>query len=504
MESPLYIDKINNYQQQLEDSNERIRILENELKRYKTSADSANYGLWNFDLVTNTPFISVPWKTMLGFREEEELVLDGLLEKLLHPEDRDRVLQRFEEFKQEKHTVYNEVFRMLHTDGTFRWIKSRAKSIKDKSGKVIMLAGSHTDITEIKEAELALRESENKYKMLFQNSLVGIFRSEVATGKIIEANDKVWDIVGKKNANSSLTFDFYKNPKDRDDIINVLRTKGRIEDVELEIRKKNGELIWVLFSAFLFKKEEIIETVIIDITERKNTFLELQKVNFELDNFVYHASHDLRSPLSSILGLLNIYKMEKNPSIQADCIDRIENSIMRLDNLVGDLLSISRNDRVNDPHVDFNFLIEINDSISSCFSGLITKNLDIRVRVKQPMPFVSDLTRVRTILNNLISNAIKYRDLEKPLSIINIDVEVNRKEALLKIEDNGQGIEENKINNIFNMFFRANEKSQGSGLGLYIVKNAIEKLKGEIDLETKMLEGSTFSVVIPNSNISES
>ena len=139
--------------------------------------------------------------------------------------------------------------------------------------------------------------------------------------------------------------------------------------------------------------------------------------------------------------------------MQADCIDRIESSVKRLDALVGDLLSISRNNRVNDPLIEINFLVEINNSINNYFNGLETNSLDIRVIVKQPMPFVSDLTRVRVVLNNLISNAIKYRDINKNLSIITINVEVKKKSTLFSIEDNGQGIEKNKIIPIKLSFF---------------------------------------------------
>lgn len=490
------------YQQQFEAYKKKIEFLEKELNLYKTSANSANDGLWDFDLITNTNFISVPWKTMLGFDENEELELDGLWDKLLHPEDKEQVVKRYDDFKEGKVFCYNEKFRLLHKNGTYRWIRSRAKNIKDKTGKVVRLSGSHTDITEIKEGEDALKESEKKYKALFQNSLVGMCRSDLKTGKILESNRKIWEIVGGQNSNHNdiISSEYYKNPKDKKKIINTLLRKGEIEHFEVEIIRKDDVPIWVLISSKLYADLGYIESIVIDITERKQAALELKKVNFELDNFVYHASHDLRSPLSSMLGLLNIYKQEKEPSVQEECIDRIEKSVKRLDNFIGDLLSISRNDRVNEPCLSLNFLIEINESIKSYFSGFDMKRIDIQVRVRQPVPFISDLTRVRVILNNIISNAIKYRDLEKSLSIIQIDVEVNKKEALLRVEDNGQGIDENKINKVFDMFYRAHEDSQGSGLGLYIVKNVIEKLRGSIEVKTERNVGSMFSVVIPNSN----
>lgn len=495
MESSLKIEEIKN---QLDAYKKQVEYLERELNRYKMASDGASDGLWDYDLVRNEPFISQPWKTMLGIKGDEDIDLEGLWEKRLHPDDKEGMLAKFQSFQEGKETTYNEIFRLLHNDGTYRWINSRAKNIKDDSGNVIRVSGSHTDITAKKAAEDALRESEIKYKMLFQNSLVGMFRTDLRTGEIIEANDKAWEIFGEIDKENQSTFDYYKDPNDREKIINAVRETGKAENLEVEVKRADGELIWVLFSASIDLKNNIIETIVIDITERKEAVLELQKVNFELDNFVYHASHDLRSPLSSILGLLNIYKKEDNPSVKADCIDRVENSVMRLDHLVHELLAISRNDRINDDHVSMNFLVEINNSISSYFSGLNSKQLDIHVRVHQPQVFISDLTRVRIILNNLISNAIKYRDLSKPMSIIEIDVAVDEEKAEIIIKDNGQGIPENEIGHIFEMFVRANENSEGSGLGLYIVKNVIEKLAGTIYVKSELEKGTTFNVMIPN------
>ena len=226
--------------------------------------------------------------------------------------------------------------------------------------------------------------------------------------------------------------------------------------------------------------------------------MELQKVNFELDSFIYHASHDLRSPLRSIIGLIEVYRLEENEKVKKECIEKIEGSVKRLDHLVMELLSISRNDRINDPHVEVNFMVEINNSVSSYYNASNNQGLEILTKVKQPVKFGSDLTRVRIILNNLISNAIKYRSPEKERNYILVDVEANEKFARLKVEDNGEGIESSKVPHIFDMFYRATERSEGSGLGLYIVKRVAQKLNAKIEVYSEELEGTTFVITIPN------
>jgi signal transduction histidine kinase len=141
---------------------------------------------------------------------------------------------------------------------------------------------------------------------------------------------------------------------------------------------------------------------------------------------------------------------------------------------------------------------EINYSFTNFYHVSDARNIDLRLNVRQPWAFVSDVTRVRIILNNLISNAFKYRSYERDQSFIRIDVNVTDKEAVFIIEDNGEGIPAEKLPNIFDMFVRASESSEGSGLGLYIVKNVIEKLKGEVKLESELDVGTKFTVTIPN------
>lgn len=484
----------------LEGKEEECARLKAKLSKYELAANGADDGLWDWDLITNELFISTPWKTMLGFAADEAIDLEGLWESLLHPDEKEQALAYVQSFFDGSSGEYDTSFRLRHKDGSYRWIRSRAKAVRDKNGKVIRISGTHTDITERKLAQDALLKSELKFRAIFENSLVGMFRTDVKTGEIIESNDKFWEIMRSNRREGLTTLDYYKKPEDREIVLNALKEKDTAENMEMEIQRGDGKFIWVSFNLRYYRDEGIIETIITDITDRKNNLLELQKVNFELDSFVYHASHDLRSPLRSVMGLLNIYKEETNPSVRAECIDMIEGSVKRLDNLVVELLSISRNDRVDDLHVPLNFLIEIDNSISSYYNASNTENLDIRVRVIQPVPFVSDLTRVRIVLNNLISNAIKYRDTSKLMSLVEVDVEVNNKEAILKVSDNGEGIEQSKLGHIFDMFYRATENSEGSGLGLYIVKNVVGKLNAKINVESEELEGSTFSVVIPNTS----
>jgi PAS domain S-box-containing protein len=482
-----------------------IKQLQHKLNIYETAASGANDGLWDWDYVNQQPFVSKPWKTMLGIDENEDVTLnDGLWQSLLHPDDFKETTENFKAFVKGKDEHLSQEFRMRHADGTYRWILSKAKVIRDEQGKGIRVSGSHTDITDRIESTNAIKISEEKYKSLFENTLVGMFHSDFKTGEIIESNEKLWDIFKAKKEDGILTFDFYKNPKDRERVLKSLEKTGKAENVELEVVRGDGKPIWVSFNIIYYPEQGILETVIVDITERKKNILELERVNFELDSFVYHASHDLRSPLRSVLGLIDLYRLEESTKIKDQCIERIESSVKRLDDLVMDLLSISRNDRINDPYTDLNLIVEINNSISSYYNASDTKGLQIIAKVHQPVTFRSDATRLRIILNNVISNAIKYRSFDVDVSIIKIEAKVDETECVLTIEDNGEGIEESKLPHIFDMFYRATVKSVGSGLGLYIVKKVVDKLNAKIEVKSEELEGTTFKVTIPNSKNTDS
>ena len=337
-----------------------------------------------------------------------------------------------------------------------------------------------------------------KYQSLFENSPMAIFRTNARTGEILYASPMVWKILGCEPQEGASTLNFYANPEDRANLLKDLMEHGRVEDREILVKKADGNTIWATFSVIYYPQENAVEGVMMDISKIKDSLMELQKVNYELDNFVYHASHDLRAPLRSIIGLINLLRMEKTDSGKEHCLEMIEGSIKRLDNLVIDLLQISRGSRTNNSTDYISLITEVNNSITNFYHVDDSESIQIITKIKQPVDFVSDLTRVRIVLNNLISNAIKYRRTDQEQSKIIIEATVSEEHAIIRVEDNGQGIPESKLKAIFEMFVRATDNNQGSGLGLYIVKNVVEKLGGKINVESEEGSGSVFTLKLPN------
>ncbi|MES2730788.1 MAG: two-component regulator propeller domain-containing protein [Bacteroidota bacterium] len=225
---------------------------------------------------------------------------------------------------------------------------------------------------------------------------------------------------------------------------------------------------------------------------------ELKKINAELDRFVYRASHDLRAPLTSILGLINITKTEPNESSKGLYLGLMEKSVHKLDTFIQNIIDYSKNARteVVSKQIDFESLVweTFEDLKYMDESTQIEKVIQIHGNA----PFYSDPFRLKIIFNNMISNAIRYRN-PKNASFIKINVEVNAQRALLTFTDNGCGIPVNSLDKIFDMFYRASQANVGSGLGLYIVKEVITTMKGGIHVQSVLGYGTTFVVELPSS-----
>lgn len=227
---------------------------------------------------------------------------------------------------------------------------------------------------------------------------------------------------------------------------------------------------------------------------------ELKKINKELDSFVYSVSHNLRAPLMSVLGLLDLAKHE-NQNNKSDLdlyFSMMETSIHKLDETVKEILDYSRNARqnVSVEKIDLKKMIDEHFEKMQFMPG--SQSIQRFISIHEKASFHSDNYRLSVIMNNLISNAIKYHDPEKVSPFIRIAVEVDEEKAVMIFEDNGIGIEERYLDKVFDMFFRGTEKNKGAGLGLYIVKEAIDKLGGKIAIQSKVGQGTLFTIELPN------
>lgn len=224
---------------------------------------------------------------------------------------------------------------------------------------------------------------------------------------------------------------------------------------------------------------------------------ELKQTNRELDMFVYSASHDLKAPLSSLKGLMNIYSKETDEQAKTELVEMMRSSVSKLDNFISEVIDYSKNSRTDLAFEEIDFDLVISDILSSYQYMENTDQIDIKLDIGEG-PYFSDKNRVRIILNNLMSNAIRYSDLEKQKSYLKISISQFDGIIQFVLSDNGIGIDKEHQPKVFDMFYRANDNSIGSGLGLYIVKEALETLNGSIELSSELDKGSTFIIQFPN------
>nr|WP_121273376.1 hybrid sensor histidine kinase/response regulator [Pedobacter schmidteae] len=227
----------------------------------------------------------------------------------------------------------------------------------------------------------------------------------------------------------------------------------------------------------------------------RNKVAELEKTNDELNRFIYSISHELRAPLVSAMGIVNLVKMEGLFNSSGEYWGLIETCSNKLDYYIQKTLQYYKNNKTvseNTP-VDFNELIP----------GLIElytyadKETTFTVNIDQKEVFCGDAFRIEVILGNLISNAIKYQKETEVNKKVNINIEVKREQVEISITDNGMGILNEHLEKIFTQFFKS-KVNHGSGLGLFIVKEALDKINGKIAVSSDPAEGTTFKITIPN------
>jgi PAS domain S-box-containing protein len=246
------------------------------------------------------------------------------------------------------------------------------------------------------------------------------------------------------------------------------------------------------------KDDEVVSVLctVRDISELKMKENELLSINKELNTFIYKASHDLKGPLSTIIGLANLSFMYPDQSQSQQVFGLIYQTALNLNLVLRKLLEVVQ---IRDAPLSIQ-PISLEMIIKSLLTELIKKKelegIEINCTYHQGGILKSDPQMVEHIFKNIIANSITYKN--KELAFININTEEAKGGILITISDNGEGIEDKVKDKIFDMFYRGNVNSKGSGLGLYLVKNAVMRINGTINVESVVDKGTTFKIYIPN------
>ncbi|HEY3401794.1 MAG TPA: PAS domain S-box protein [Ohtaekwangia sp.] len=436
---------------------------------------------------------------ILGAKKTKELLGTDVM-NFVHPDFHQRIIRRMKEIAEGMPSPMVEQ-RYVRVDGKVIDVETMASPFTYHGEPCVQVI--FRDITERKQTEERIRKNETLLAQLFQNIPMAVVLL-TDMGKVEQVNKGFEEMFGyTMNELRGKSINDFIVPEElvHEGVdLNNLIASNRVVSIETIRKNRSGKLINVILYGMpvMMDNQTIgIYGVYVDFTDRKKVEEELKIRNTELDNFVYKVSHDLRAPLSSILGLVNLARLPGNTDNPMDYIDIIGDKVQHLDHFIGDVLSHSKNLKmdVTTSKVDFEQIISRTFQDLNYLDG--AKNVKHMLKI-EGIAFYSDPWRISEIFRNLISNAIKYRQLDIPQSEISIKILIDHLRAEISFVDNGIGIDEVSLVKIFEMFYRATEQSDGSGIGLYIVKNAVDKLGGQISVASQINQGTRFNIVLPN------
>lgn len=504
---------------------------EDKLLESKLLLESINQNI-NEAIYRNLPgekfaYVNQAFLKLFGFKSLESLNEISPSDLYVDTKVREQIHEKLTREKK----INNIEVKFKKKNGDEFWGLISSTLIRDHKGREFF-DGAIRDITMEKQAREKLKASEQLLSSINLNIKEGIYRSSFQNG-LLYVNDafvEMFGYISKEEVINASIYDLYDESEQRESIIGHLRRIGSIRNEEVLFRKRDGSKFWGLMSSYVTKdnNEEFFDGAIRDISDLKQVENQLIKLNgelrkqnlalalreeelniamkelsdrnFELDQLVYKTSHDIRSPLTSILGLVNIAKKDDDKEARFQYLNKIEKSILKLDEFVKSMLNYAKASRV-DVKLE---KLELKELINGCIRDLeyldnydkIETKIDIR---GSNATFRSDPLRLKIIFSNIISNAYKYCDDDKETCHLNIKVSITKKGLKIGFKDNGIGINEAHLSKIFDMFYRATEKSEGSGLGMYIVKQSIEKLEGTIKINSKEQVGTEIEIFLPAS-----
>ncbi|MDP2875187.1 MAG: PAS domain S-box protein, partial [Holophaga sp.] len=437
------------------------------------------------------------WEKVLGYSLQD---LEGrsFLE-LVHPEDMEGTLAAMSRLDaQEQVTSFENRYRCK--DGSYRWIEWRSRP----QGNLIYAAA--TDITERKQAKQALHESEQKFRTLFENLTEGVALHELVTdaaGKVVDyrllAVNPAYEThtgLAAATAPGLLGTEIY----------------GTVEPPYLaefsQVALGGEPYAFETFFPPLEKhfrisvispKKGQFATVFEDITERKHREEELKQKNAEMERFTYMISHDLKSPLVTVrtfLGYLEQDLEQGRAERVAKDMDFIRNATGKMGRLLDDLLEVSRVGRVVNPPVRVDLADLIAEALAAVAGAISTRGVEIKVEVPAITLF-GDRPRLEEIWQNLVENAVKYMG-EQPAPRIELGAEGAGVDTVFFVRDNGLGIDPKFQDKVFGLFEQLDAASEGTGLGLALVKRIVELNEGRIWLESEGAgHGTCFRFTLP-------
>jgi two-component system cell cycle sensor histidine kinase/response regulator CckA len=466
-------------------------------------------------------FVSRVIKDFLGYTVQEAMGMDIAKDIYKNPGDRETLLAALKK----NGSVSNFVSNLKRKDGSFLWASTNAHFSKDQNGNIIGVEGVTRDITKEKIAEEALRESEETYRNLFHNAQVGLFRSRIKDGKILESNDQTAQMFGYRNRADFIkkfkTSEHYVNLELREQMVKQIIEEGELKNVEVEFYRKDMSTFWARYSCRIYPEKGWVEGIIEDISDQKSTEKEKVKLEAQLQQsqkmeaigtLAGGIAHDFNNILGAILGYTELAITDTPDDSEIILyLTEVLNAAHRAKNLTGQILTFSRRKDIEPKPVKVKLIA---NEVLDLLKASLPSTIEIKTNLISESLTMADPTEIHQVLMNLCTNAWHaMQNLQEGILDMQLtDVVVKNDFAIvhqitpgyyqkLSIKDNGYGIKPALLEKIFDPFFTTKSEEEGTGLGLSVVHGIVKNFNGAIDVNSEPGKGTTFDIFWPVVNI---
>jgi len=518
------MDKPLSFREHLCDSNDVERLRET-VARFQRIFNGSGYGFWEWDLETDHIDWSGGFWESIGYNVDNVTQVNSVdkIALFMHPEDihkmRDATLEHLRTGK-----PLNTCYRIRTSDNQYVWTQVRADSLRDQSGRARYISGVNFDITELKETEEALRESEARQVRILQAANDGIWEWYAGRGGFHFSN-RCWEMLGYDDQDDVITqgenrLKVWRNhiyPPDLPTFDSAFTdvTDKEMFDVEYRILSKQGNLRWIRVRGRIYFNEAgepvRMSGTNMDLTDIKHAEERVlhakdaaEQANQAESEFLSRMSHELRTPLHAILGYAQLFEYDGNRNtVQKANVQELRKAGERVVQVINDVRDLAKSD-ARKMAVSLEPVLA-SRVVAECFTlvqpqaGAKGVKLYASLQDLASTYVVADNVRLKQALINLLSNSIKYNSIggEVELSLGYLP-DVGRMRILVR--DNGHGIASNRQSEVFQPFNRLNAEYssiEGSGVGLVITKQLVEMMKGSLDFVSCEGEGTEFWIDLP-------
>jgi len=479
-----------------------------EKQRIENILEGTHAGTWEWNVKTGETRFNDYWANIIGYtlKELEPVSIDTWA-KLTHPDDLALSNKNLEDYFAGKEEVYYTECRMKHKNGHWVWIMDRGKIVsRDTFGNPEWVFGTHIKIDELKKTQQKLQETTKKFVGIF-NSAYQFMGFLDTSGVLLEANQTALDFAGISledviNKPFWETY-WWKISKETQQFLKASVEKaaaGEIVHYEAIVWDKNKAEVPILFNLKPVKdsKGKVIYIIaegrpIQEVVEIRN---QLIAKNSELENFAHIAAHDLKEPTNAISGLAHLILKKEAQNLSPKSLtflNHIHESSKRMTSLISEILTYSQVSTRSDQWKQVDLNITLQETIS--YLKTMIEDEHAKIIVRDLPTILGNETALKILFQNLLVNALKYRK-EKVNPVITIDYQEVKDEVIIRVRDNGIGIEEENFKKIFDKFVKINKdrKYKSSGLGLATCRKIVENHMGRIWLESEFGKGTTFFI----------